>query len=85
MSKIAEVLKGYAYNPNKPVFTAQPLTIFDAENKENGLKFTLKVYKRADSDLAQYLQKMKSSASEYIIKLYDIINEPETNQLLVIQ
>lgn len=49
MSKIQEILKQYAYNPNKPTFTAHPLSVFDAESKENGLKFTLKIYRRADA------------------------------------
>ena len=85
MSRIQETLKLYTYNANKPVFNSHPLSVYDAERKENGLKFTLKLYKRADGELAQYLQKMKAAASEIIVKLYEIINEPETNQLLVIQ
>jgi hypothetical protein len=76
MSKIQETLKLYTYNQNKPAFNAHPLVAYDAESKESGLKFTLKLYKRADSELAAYLQKMKASASEYLIKIYEILNEP---------
>lgn len=70
MSKIQETLKLYTYNAAKPTFTAHPLYVYDAENKESGLKFTLKLYKRADAELATYLQKMKSAASDYIVKFY---------------
>lgn len=85
MSKIAETLRTYTYNPNKPVLTALPLVVFDAESKESGLKFTLKLFRRADPDLLVYLQKLKSAASDYVVKIYEVINEPETNQLLVVQ
>lgn len=85
MSKIQETLKLYTYNASKPTFNAHPLVVYDAESKESGLKFTLKLYRRSDADLATYFQRMKSSASDYIIKFYEIINEPETSQLLVIQ
>lgn len=76
MSKIQETLKLYVYNANKPVLNIHPLSVYDAESKESGLKFTIKLYKRADSELATYLQKMKASASEYIVKIYEIIHEP---------
>ena len=84
MSKIAELLKAYTFNQNKPVFTSNGLSIFDAESKENGLKFTIKLLRRADADVASYLQKLKSAASEYVIKIYELLNEPESNQLLVV-
>ena len=67
MSKIAELLKAYTFNQNKPVFT-----------------FTIKLLRRADADVASYLQKLKSAASEYVIKIYELLNEPESNQLLVV-
>ena len=49
------------------------------------LKFTLKLYRRSDADLYSYLQKLKQAGSEYVVKIYEVIHEPETSQLLVIQ
>lgn len=43
------------------------------------------MYKRADAELYSYLQKLKSAASEYVIKIFEIVHEPEINQLLVVQ
>ncbi len=63
MSKIQETLKSYIYNAHKPALTFPPLSVYDAESKESGLKFTLKLYRKADSELASYLQKMKASGS----------------------
>jgi len=28
---------------------------------------------------------MKSAASEYVVKIYELVHEPETNQILLIQ
>lgn len=33
MSKIQETLKLYTYNATKPVLSAHPLSVYDAENK----------------------------------------------------
>jgi len=85
MSKVSETLKAYTFNASKPVFNAHPLLVYDAESKETGLKFTLKLYKRSDADLYSYLQKLKAAASEFVVKLYEIVHEPESGQLLVIQ
>jgi len=76
MSKVAELLKAYTYNPSKPILTSNGLAIYDAEGKENGLKFTIKLLRRADPDIASYLQKLKSASSEYVIKIYELVNEP---------
>ena len=43
------------------------------------------MYKRADAELYSYLQKLKSAASEYVVKIFEIVHEPEVNQLLVVQ
>jgi sulfur carrier protein ThiS len=63
MSKVAELLKTYTYNASKPVFAYNGLSVYDAESKENSLKFTIKIMKRSDADVASYLQKLKSAAS----------------------
>ena len=63
MSKVAELLKTYTYNPSKPVSSYNGLSVYDAESKENSLKFTIKIMRRSDADIASYLQKLKSAAS----------------------
>ena len=85
MSKVAETLRGYTYAQGKPILNKHPLTVYDAESKETALKFTLKIYRRSDADLYSYIQKLKQAASEYVVKIFEVIHEPETNQLLVVQ
>lgn len=62
-NKTVDVLSSYRYNESKPYFTIDKLSCYEAEHKDNGLKFTIKILKRADTDLAEYLRKMKSNNS----------------------
>jgi hypothetical protein len=73
-SKSADVLSSYKYNEAKPIFTLDNLKVFDAEHKDNGLKFTLKLISGVDSDLVDYLRKLKSNVSEYTIKIIEFIH-----------
>ena len=68
-NKISDSLNAYKYNQNKPYFTLDNLSCYEAEHKDNGLKFTIKIIKRADSDVVEYLKKMKSNNSEFTIKI----------------
>ncbi len=44
-------MNSYKYNPTKPYFTLEGLSCFEAEHKDNGLKFTIKIVKKADNDV----------------------------------
>ena len=40
---IADALKQYKYNQNKPAYTINAMDAFDAENRDNGNKVTVKI------------------------------------------
>lgn len=42
---IADALKQYKHNLNKPAYTINAMEAFDAENKDNGNKVTVKIVK----------------------------------------
>ena len=76
MSRVRELLNSYNFSPTKPLYTANLLSVFEGTNKETGTKVAIKIFKRADQELATYLGKMKSAASEQVVRIYEIINEP---------
>lgn len=82
---IAEALKQYKYNPNRPLHTISDLTVYQAENKENGHLYTLKFMKRPPSELLVYINKLKGLHTEYTIRINEVIFEAEANQLLIVQ
>ena len=62
-TKTVDILSSYKYDESKPYFTIDKLSCYEAEHRDNSLKFTIKILKRADIDLVEYLKKMKSNNS----------------------
>lgn len=69
-NKTIDDLSSYIYNESKPYFTIDKLSCYEAQHRDNGLKFTIKILKRADTDLVEYLRKMKSNNSEFTVKIH---------------
>ena len=70
MSRVAELLKSYNYNPSKPILTSGLLAVYEGTNKETGTKVAIKIFKQADNEITSYLNKMKSAASENVVRFY---------------
>ena len=84
-NKPIDVLSSYKYNENKPYFTLDNLSCYEAEHKDSPLKFTIKIVKRVDNNLVEYLRKMKSNSSDYTIKISEFIYNQENSELIIVQ
>jgi hypothetical protein len=68
-NKPLDVLSSYKYNEAKPYFTIDNLSCYEAEHKDNSLKFTIKIVNKVDNDVVDYLKKIKSVNSDYTVKI----------------
>ena len=65
----------YIYHKDKPSFTSNNYTVWQANQVETNLAVTIKLLKFPHIELPKYLKKLKDAKSDYVIKIFELCIE----------
>ena len=61
------------------------MEVFDAKHKETALDYTIKIIKKPDVKLEEYLKKIKDIHSDNVIKIIEFAYEISESRMVIIQ
>lgn len=84
-SQIEEILEKYTYKKDKPHFTANNYTVWQAYQTETNLAVTIKIVKFPHIELPKYLKKLKDVKSEFVIKIFEVVADQSSLMIITEQ